>query len=162
MTAFKIDEIDEQIIDLLLVDGRMSCSEISAAIGHITERSVRYRLTRLIDNQIIHISAIVSPSAIGFNVIADVFIQVEPGLVREIAQMLAEREEISYVACSTGEVDISIQVVASSNEAVFDFVTNVIGKIPGVRKTTTSLVPIILKDVYRWRVPNVVLKGNKV
>ena len=160
MPAFRIDEIDEQIIDLLLVDGRMSCSEISAAIGHITERSVRYRLTRLLDNQIIQISAILSPSAIGFNVIADVFIQVDPGHVREIAQLLVEREEVSYVACSTGEVDISIQIVANSNESVFDFVTNVIGKIPGVRKTTTSVVPIILKDVYRWRVPNAVIKGK--
>jgi len=160
MPAFRIDEIDEQIIDLLLVDGRMSCSEISAAIGHITERSVRYRLTRLLDNQIIQISAIISPSAIGFNVIADVFIQVDPGHVREIAQLLVEREEVSYVACSTGEVDISIQIVANSNESVFDFVTNVIGKIPGVRKTTTSVVPIILKDVYRWRVPNAVIKGK--
>ena len=160
MPAFRIDEIDEQIIDLLLVDGRMSCSEISAAIGHITERSVRYRLTRLLDNQIIQISAIISPSAIGFNVIADVFIQVDPGHVREIAQLLVEREEVSYVACSTGEVDISIQIVANSNESVFDFVTNVIGKIPGVRKTTTSVVPIILKDVYRWRVPNAVVKGK--
>jgi Lrp/AsnC family transcriptional regulator for asnA, asnC and gidA len=160
MPAFRIDEIDEQIIDLLLVDGRMSCSEISAAIGHITERSVRYRLTRLLDNQIIQISAIISPSAIGFNVIADVFIQVDPGHVREIAQLLVEREEVSYVACSTGEVDISIQIVANSNESVFDFVTNVIGKIPGVRKTTTSVVPIILKDVYRWRVPNAVIKSK--
>jgi Lrp/AsnC family transcriptional regulator for asnA, asnC and gidA len=160
MPAFRIDEIDEQIIDLLLVDGRMSCSEISAAIGHITERSVRYRLTRLLDNQIIQIRAIISPSAIGFNVIADVFIQVDPGHVREIAQLLVEREEVSYVACSTGEVDISIQIVANSNESVFDFVTNVIGKIPGVRKTTTSVVPIILKDVYRWRVPNAVIKGK--
>jgi Lrp/AsnC family transcriptional regulator for asnA, asnC and gidA len=113
-----------------------------------------------LDNQIIQISAILSPSAIGFNVIADVFIQVDPGLVREIAQLLVEREEVSYVACSTGEVDISIQIVANSNESVFEFVTNVIGKIPGVRKTTTSVVPIILKDVYRWRVPNAVIKGK--
>ncbi len=30
---------------------------------------------------------------------------------------------------------------------------NVIGKIPGVRKTTTSIVPLVLKDVYQWRIP---------
>jgi hypothetical protein len=32
-------------------------------------------------------------------------------------------------------------------------VTEVVRKVPGVRKTTTSIVPIILKDVYQWRVP---------
>jgi hypothetical protein len=30
----------------------------------------------------------------------------------------------------------------------------VIGKIPGVRKTTTSIVPLVLKDVYQWRIPD--------
>jgi hypothetical protein len=25
--------------------------------------------------------------------------------------------------------------------------------VPGVRKTVTSIVPLVLKDVYQWRVP---------
>jgi hypothetical protein len=29
----------------------------------------------------------------------------------------------------------------------------VIGKMPGVRKTTTSIVPLVLKDVYQWQIP---------
>lgn len=160
MMTIKIDEIDEKIIDLLLIDGRMSCSEIAAAIGHMTERSVRYRLTKLIDNKIIAISAIVNPLTLGYHVIADVFIQVDPGLVQEIAHQLASYEKVTYVACSTGESDISIQVVAESNEEFFEFVTNVIGKIPGIRKTSSSLVPLIIKDVYRWRIPNAMVNAS--
>jgi len=34
----------------------------------------------------------------------------------------------------------------------------VVRKVPGVRKTTTSIVPLVLKDVYQWRVPERVLK----
>jgi len=29
--------------------------------------------------------------------------------------------------------------------------------VPGVRKTTTSIVPLIIKDVYQWRVPERVI-----
>jgi len=57
------------------------------------------------------------------------------------------------VACAIGESDVSIQIFARDNVEVYRFVTEVIGKIPGVRKTTTSIVPIVLKDVYQWHVP---------
>jgi len=68
-------------------------------------------------------------------------------------------KQISYVACSIGEKDISAQIVTRDTGEVYEFVTNVIGKIPGVRKTTTSIVPIVLKDVYEWRIPDSILKG---
>jgi len=33
-------------------------------------------------------------------------------------------------------------------------VTEVVRKVPGVRKTVTSIVPNIIKDIYQWRVPD--------
>jgi DNA-binding Lrp family transcriptional regulator len=53
-----------------------------------------------------------------------------------------------------GESDISTQVVARDNDEVYRFVTEVIATIPGVRKTSTVIVPMVLKDVYQWRIPS--------
>jgi hypothetical protein len=36
---------------------------------------------------------------------------------------------------------------------MYRFVTEIVGKVPGVRKTSTVLVPLVLKDVYEWRIP---------
>ncbi len=66
-------------------------------------------------------------------------------------------ENVSYVACSIGETDVSVQVLARDTAEVYRFVTEVIGKVPGVRKTTTSIVPLVLKDVYQWRIPSTAL-----
>jgi DNA-binding Lrp family transcriptional regulator len=66
---------------------------------------------------------------------------------------MTEFENVSYVACAIGETDISVQVLARDTGEVYRFVTEVIGKTPGVRKTTTSIVPLVLKDVYQWRIP---------
>jgi hypothetical protein len=44
--------------------------------------------------------------------------------------------------------------VAHDTAEVYRLVTEVIGKVPGVRKTTTSIVPLVLKDVYQWRIPD--------
>jgi hypothetical protein len=45
-------------------------------------------------------------------------------------------------------------VLAKDASEIYRLVTEVIGKIPGVRKTTTSIVPVVLKDVYQWRIPS--------
>jgi DNA-binding Lrp family transcriptional regulator len=66
---------------------------------------------------------------------------------------MAEFDHVSYVACGIGESDVSIQIVAKDTAEIYQFVTEVVRKVPGVRKTTTSIVPLIIKDVYQWRVP---------
>jgi Lrp/AsnC family transcriptional regulator for asnA, asnC and gidA len=149
----KIDITDKRIIDLLTTDGRMSCADIANTLGDISERSVRYRLQRLIDQKVITVTAVVDPKSIGFPVVADVFIEVEPGQILDLAYRLAAFENVTYVACSTGDRDISIQIAARDNQELYTFVTEILGHIPGIRRTTTSIVPMIIKDDSRWRVP---------
>ena len=154
---YEIDKITYDIVALLMEDGRMSASEIARRIGDVTERTVRYRIERMVEEGLMSISAIVNPQALGFNTVADVFLEVESDLIPEVAEKVAQFENVSYVACSIGETDVSLQVVAQDTAEVYRFVTEVIRKIPGVRKTTTSIVPLIVKDVYQWRVPTSLL-----
>jgi Lrp/AsnC family transcriptional regulator for asnA, asnC and gidA len=151
--SYKADSFDRAIVDLLIQDGRMSCTEIARRIGHVSERSIRYRIDRMVKEGVIQVSAVVSPKAVGFPVTADVFIDVEPGRIMDVARQLMEFECVCYVACSTGDTDVSIQIVARNNDELYDFVTRVIAQVPGVRKTTTVLLPVILKDVYQWSIP---------
>lgn len=151
MTAIEL--LDRQIVDLLMEDGRMSCAEIARRIGPVSERTVRYRLERLIRRGVVQVVAIPNPRALGYSVIADVFLQVDPAMIMDVAQRLAALEFVSYVSCSLGEQDVSVQVVAHDNAEVYALVTEVIANIPGVRRTTTLIVPRILKDVYQWRIP---------
>jgi Lrp/AsnC family transcriptional regulator for asnA, asnC and gidA len=150
----KIDKTDRSIVNLLMEDGRMPCAELARRIGGITERAVRYRLERMRKEGLIKIAAVTNPVVMGYPVITDVFLEVEPGMIQEVAQKLVNLENITYVACSTGDRDISVQLVARSNPDAYAFVTRVIAKVPGVRKTTSSVVPVILKDVYDWHIPN--------
>jgi len=150
---YEIDKTDVRIVNFLLEDGRIPASEIARQLGDISERSVRYRIDRMVEEGVIRVSAIVSPQAFGLNTYADVWMEVESDKILEVANKMAEFQNVSYVACSIGETDVSIQIVAKDTAEVYRFVTEVVRKVPGVRKTTTSIVPIILKDVYQWRVP---------
>ncbi|GER80070.1 MAG: transcriptional regulator [Anaerolineaceae bacterium] len=155
---YEIDEIDLKIVNLLIEDGRKPAAQIARRIGDVSERAVRYRIERMIEEDVIRLSAVVRPEALGLPIRADVWLEVESDRIREVAQKMAEYENVSYVACSIGENDVSIQVVAKDTGEVYRFVTETIRKVPGVRRTTTSIVPLILKDVYQWRAPETVVK----
>jgi len=141
-------------------DGRMSSAEIARRIGDVSERAVRYRIDQLIQRGVIRVSAIVNPSVVGFPMIADVWVEVEPGQVMDVARRLAQFEQTSYVACSTGDRDVSVQINARNIEELYKFVIEVVGNMPGVRKTSTVIVPLILKDVYDWQIPDSVGEKN--
>lgn len=151
---YENDTINFRIVELLMEDGRMAAAEIARRLGGgITERVVRYRIDRMIQSNVIKVWPVVNPQAFNLKTRADVVLEVEADRIRQVAETAAGYECVSYVACSIGETDVSIQVVGKDTNEIYQFVTEVIGKIPGVRKTTTSIVPIVLKDVYQWRMP---------
>jgi Lrp/AsnC family transcriptional regulator, regulator for asnA, asnC and gidA len=149
---YDFDKNDLHIVNMLLEDGRMPASEIARKIG-ISERMVRYRIEQMVTHGVIQVSGVVKPDAFGLTIKADVWLEVDSDQIMSVAKKLAKHDSVTYVACGIGENDISIQVVAGDTQEIFRFVTEFIRKIPGVRKTTTSIVPVIIKDVYQWRVP---------
>ena len=149
----EIDELDRKVVDLLIGDGRLTAAEIARSLGNVTERTVRYRLDRLIRERVIKIGAIVNPKALGYNVLADVFLEVESGSIDEVAQAMLQHDCVTYIACSIGESDISIQIVGKDNADIYAFVRDVLGRTPKIRRTQVSILPIKLKDVYEWRIP---------
>jgi Lrp/AsnC family transcriptional regulator, regulator for asnA, asnC and gidA len=157
---YEFDKIDIKIVNLLLEDGRMSASEMSRRMGGISERLIRYRIERMVNGGVIQISAVISPEALGLTIKADVWLEVGADQVLEVAKKMTSFENVTYVACGIGQNDISIQVVAKDTAEVYYFVTEVVRKVPGVLKTTTSIVPIVLKDVYQWRVPESIAKES--
>lgn len=152
---YEPDRFDWKIIALLNEDGRMPSAEIARRLGNVSARTVTNRINALTEHGIINIRAVVNPQLVGYGVLADVFVEVEPGRVREVAQQAAEYPESSYVACATGESDVSISLRARSIEELFDFVTEKLGKIPGVRRTRTHLLPLKIKDMDTWLPPDV-------
>jgi Lrp/AsnC family transcriptional regulator for asnA, asnC and gidA len=149
----RLDAIDRQIVARLIANGRASASDISRSLPGVSQRAVRYRLERLQRNDVIRIGAVIDPHAIGLDVIADVFIEVAPGEVQQVARRLVDLQSVSYVAASIGQGDLSIQVCARDTGELARIVAEVVAAIPGVRSTRTVMVPWKLKDVHQWQIP---------
>ena len=145
MQRSEIDDLDRTVIGLLTEDGRLSASEIAARIGGVSERTIRNRIAGLLQDRHIVIGAIPDPTSIGREVQADVFIEVEPGRVDDVASELAEHDEIGYLAAITGKYNLSAAVFVATNADLLEFCETVIGKIPGVKR----VVPCMILRMYK-------------
>lgn len=152
---YQPDRTDWKIIALLNQDGRMSSAEIARQLGDVLARTVTNRIDVLTEHGIINIRSIVNPEKVGYGVLADVFIEVEPGSLRTVTDHLAGFPQVSYLACATGNIDIVISVRALSIEELYDFVTEEVGRIVGVRRTETYLLPLNIKSNATWMPPHV-------
>jgi Lrp/AsnC family transcriptional regulator for asnA, asnC and gidA len=157
---YKPDSTDWKIITLLNENGRMPSAEIARMLGNVSARTVTNRISALTKHGIINIRAIINPEMVGYGVMADVFLEVEPGRVREVAREAAKFPQCSYVACATGASDVSISLRVRNIEELFSFVTDKVATIPGVRNTETYLLPLKIKDLDTWLPPNI-LDGNE-
>lgn len=144
-----VDELDRAIVRYLQEDGRMASAEIARRLN-VAERTVRARIDRLIADDVIQLVARIQPATVGYGVTADVFLEVESGRIHEVATTIAARPEVGYVGLTTGDRDISIQIFAPSVEALYNIVTDDLGRIPGVVRTRTFIIPKVIKTHFDY------------
>ena len=100
MKPYILDEKDREVLRLLIEDGRILSTEIARRTPNLTERAARYRISKLIENRVITIRAIVDPRQLGFPVTADVWMAVNPAQVTEVSEKLTNLPRVTYVAHS--------------------------------------------------------------
>jgi Lrp/AsnC family transcriptional regulator for asnA, asnC and gidA len=135
---YEIDKFDREIVDLLMEDGRMSAAEIARRVGEISERAVRYRIERMVSEGVIKVSAIINPKVLGFRVIADVFIEVESSRIEEVAEKLTYLERSWHGLLDRRERYQRPDRRSQQRRSIY-LRHRSDGRVPGVRKTTTSL-----------------------
>lgn len=140
MQRFELDDLDRTIIGLLTEDGRLSASEIAAKVGGVSERTVRNRITALLQSRMIVIGAIPDPTAMGREVQADVMLEIEPGRIEDVALALGEYDEVGYMAATSGRFNLTVALFVETNAALMDFCEGVIGAIPGVRRVEPCII----------------------
>jgi len=145
------DILDRNIVILLQQDGRISSSEIAKHL-HVSERTVRNRIKRLVESEAIHPTVVVNWRSFGYITAVDIFVEADLPQLYEVGEALAKHPEVNYIALSTGDQDISIQAVLKSTDELHNFIQR-ISEIPGLRRTKTLLVPRILKSTHDWIPP---------
>ena len=145
-----LDEVSKAIIEQLQQDGRRSYAAIGKVVG-LSEAAVRQRVQRLIESGVMQVVAVTDPIELGFARQAMVGIEVT-GPLDEVADALAELDEVDYVVVTAGSYDVLVEVVCESDDHLLELISGKIRAIPGVVSTETFMYLRLRKQTYSWGV----------
>jgi len=147
--AIRIDDLDRQILELLHVDARMPSSRIAERL-HVTDRTVRNRIDKLLQSGLARFGLLINQEAAGYPVVGIVHVEVESGRLDQVARKLAGDDSVSHVATCIAAWDLTAQIYARSNEEMHEWVNHTFAGIEGVRRVRTSIHPRIYKRPADW------------
>ena len=144
-----LDDLDFAILSYLQKDGRMSFTVIAKKLK-VSIGTVRTRFNKLIDDGTINIIGRVNPGKVGFNSYAHIAVYIRPATFKEkIAQKISKMPEVSFLAGTSGDYDLEVDVMCRNNEHLVEFV-NDISKLEGVLQTKTT----VYFKVYKYAQPD--------
>jgi Lrp/AsnC family transcriptional regulator, regulator for asnA, asnC and gidA len=149
-----LDDLDRRVIAILQADGRRPYSAIAAELG-VSEGTVRHRIQRLTDAELLQIVGVADPLRLGFGTRAMIGVKVRPGCVHEVCQALVQIPETSYVVVASGRYDVFVEVVCRDMPALTALLTERLPRIDGVADLETSLLLEVHKLAYGWGVGEV-------
>ena len=139
------------IVRILQRNGRASNTEIGRALG-LSETTIRKRIARLLDEELISIVAVPTPRGVGATTSVIIGISVRLGELQRVSDRLVEYPAVRYVAHSTGRYDLIVEAFFSDVDHLASFVANELGADPAVRQVETSLILKVAKFSYEWEI----------
>ena len=144
-----LDDLDFAILSYLQQDGRMSftvmADKLKVSIG-----TIRTRFNKMIEDKTVNIIGRVNPEKVGFRSYAHIAVYVRPATLKEkVAQKISKLSEVSFLAMTSGDYDLEVDVMCRDNDHLVQFV-NQLSAIEGVYQTKTT----IYFKVYKYAQPD--------
>lgn len=142
-----LDQIDLQILELLRQDGRMAFAQIAEQLN-VSPGMIRIRYNRMVEAGYLKVAAISNPLRMGFRTMALIGIRTDGTRMLEIAEKIAQLEEVVYLIVVSGRFDIMAEVFCRDHAELLHFLTEKLYTIQGVRETESFMHLKIIKEIY--------------
>lgn len=139
MTKRRLDAIDEQLLRALSDEARLPAAVLARRLG-LSRSAVQERLKRLerdgvITGYTVRLAEPAAPQAFA----AIVMVTLDPKLHDRAVEALRNLREVRRCLTVSGVYDLVVEIAAASPEALDEVLTR-IGKLPGIARTTSSVV----------------------
>lgn len=140
-----IDRIDNQIIDLLLKNARLSYSDIGEMVG-LSRTAVKTRIANLEREGIIKgYKAIIDPESAPEMMTFVVNIETKPENYDECKNILAQAKETLTVVQTTGRCHIMAICLVADTKAMRQYVNSLYNNVPGILSINANAVLDVIK-----------------
>lgn len=142
-----LDETDQQIVNLLIENARMSYSDIGEAVG-LSRVAVKARISALEDRGIIEeYTTIINPQKISGAISCYFELEMEPPRFAEVVDILNQNDLVTQIYQVSGRSKLHVHAVAAGNEEMENFLNRVIYTLPGVREMSCNVILSRIKDI---------------
>lgn len=148
-TVNDLDDLDRRLIELLRIDGRQPNTELARKL-RVAEGTIRNRIAKLLSDDLIQVTAWVDPIRIAGQIYAHIEVTVDFGRVDEVAERIAQFDEVVFEGISTGRADIFVSCVFRSTQHMDHFLTRELASIEGIRGTSSSILLRIVRRQHRY------------
>lgn len=145
----RLDPLDCKLVRLLQKDGRMPNTVLAHKL-EVSEYTVRTRLNRLLEDDVIRIVATSKPINLGFEVAGNLKIRIDLKKTDYVLKKLKEIDAVIWVALTTGGTDLDVDFVTKSLKELQHLIFKQISQIDGILSTETSLLVDLVKDKSDW------------
>ena len=138
-SAYHLDAVDKQIIDMLMDNAKSSLAQISKQVG-ISTTAVHQRIKKLENAEVIENSVSqLNPRKIGYKVVSyiGVFLD-QPSFYQDAVKALKEINEVVEAHYTTGNYTVFLKVYCKDNDHLMK-ILNKIQKLKGVTRTETFI-----------------------
>lgn len=135
-----IDKYDQQILNLLSDNGRMSYVDIAKELN-LSRVAIRDRVNRLIDNDIIEkFSVVINSDKVGKTVSAFFEVECEPKSLVSVAETLAENPNVASCYQMTGPSKLHMHVLVDDFDQLEHFTNQELYSLQGITSVDSHIL----------------------
>jgi len=145
-----IEGLNRKIVELLQEDGRATFSSIAKKLG-VSEATVRSRVTRMRESNLIHFITVANPVALGYTAWAMLGIKVSnQARAIDVARYFRDLPEVVYAMRVASQYDLLAEIVCETPDDLRDFLdAHCYGQ-----SSVASVEPMIglglYKSLFKW------------
>jgi Lrp/AsnC family transcriptional regulator for asnA, asnC and gidA len=106
---YKLDKLDIAILKHLEQDGRKSYSDIAEDL-EVAVSTVSARVTKLVEQNVVSIMALVNPHQVGLEAPATLNIAIKPRHYDQVVETILGYPEVNFASMTTGEHNLIVDV----------------------------------------------------
>src|ERR1700744_5752064 len=135
----RVTAADQALLAALELDGRTTYSDLATTTGW-SQSTVRRRLADLRASGLLYFDVDFHHSLLDLTARGMVWVTVNPAQLGAAGAAMAQHPETAYVAATTGAANLSASVLSPSTEALYDYLTTSVARLPGLSGVETILV----------------------
>jgi len=145
----KMKSMEGELIRELVKDGRSNVGDLAEKLGtHAT--TIYRRISSLLKDDIIKISAVPNPAKLGYLSNAFVALDVEPARVEKICGALSKLEGTQLIMSMMNGPSLVVGIHAQDNETLYELVKKGIAPMKDIKGTETFVRAEVYKRYYGW------------